>query len=87
MRDLAVIAVLFVLAVVAGVTITPLMSILFLIAARLVMNIWQDARQSNQAEMTLPREKPKRKNILTADGERLTVAEDDDEQRLFSTRN
>ncbi len=75
MRDLAVIAVLFVLAVVAGVTITPLMS------------IWYDARQSYNAEMTLPREKPKRRNILTADGERLTVAEDDDEQRLFSTRN
>jgi hypothetical protein len=89
MRDLVLIAILFVLAIVAGVTITPLMSIVFLVGARIVIGIWYDARQAYNAEMTLPREKPKRKNILTADGERLdvTIAEDDDEQRLFSTRN
>jgi hypothetical protein len=87
MRDLALIAILFVLAIVAGVTITPLMSIVFLVGARIVIGIWYDARQANN--VTLPREKPKRKNILTADGERLDVAiaEDDDEQRLFSTKN
>jgi hypothetical protein len=87
MRDLALIAILFGLAIVAGVTITPLMSIVFLVAARIVIGIWYDARQAYEAEMTLPI--PKRKNILTVDGERLevTIAEDDDEQRLFSGKN
>jgi predicted RND superfamily exporter protein len=85
MRDLALIAILFGLAIVAGVTITPLMSIVFLVAARIVIGIWYDARQAYNAEMTLPREKAKRKNILTADGERLMITEDHDEQRLSST--
>jgi hypothetical protein len=89
MRDLARIAILFVLAVLAGVLITPLMSIVFLIAARIGFAVWHDARQAYLEEVALAREKPKRKHILTADGERLeiTVAEDNDEQQLFSAQD
>lgn len=78
MRDLTGLLALFVAAVVVGLLVHPLASIAFLLLAKVMALFWQAAApafwQAYRAEMA---RRPKRKHILTDDGEVLNVVVDE----------
>lgn len=78
MRDLALLAGLFIAAVIVGLTIHPIASIAFLLLAKVVSVLWADGAAAYRDEMDRPRAKAKRKHILTEDGERLDVIAEDE---------
>jgi hypothetical protein len=77
MRDLALLAGLFVAAVVIGLIFHPLVGIVFLLAAKVVSMLWTEGAAAYRSEMAAARAKPKRKHILTEDGEQLDVVVDE----------
>ena len=78
MRDLAFLAGVFLAAVLIGLLLHPLASIMFLILAKVVSILWADGAAAYRAEMARDRVKAKRRHIVTDDGERLDVIADED---------
>lgn len=85
MRSLLLLLALFAAAV-ALTAIHPLLALLFLVAAKFVEIIWSSAAESYRARMGAFREKPKRRHVLTIDGEQLEITsdEDGDNSRTFT---
>ena len=84
-RSIALILIIFVIAVALGLLIHPAMSLLFIVLAKVIEILWSHGapafRQSYQ--QTIAQEKPKRKlkHILTDDGEALDVVYDEENAR------
>ena len=87
-RSIALIAAIFFIAVLLGVLIHPIMSLLFLVLAKVIEMLWTNAapafRESYQQTMMTEKPKRKLKHLLTDDGEQLDVIDDgQEEQRGF----
>ena len=76
MRDLAVLVGLFLAAVALSLLLHPLAGLVFLALAKVVSMLWADGVEAYRATLAEDRVRPKRKHILTDDGEQLNVITD-----------
>jgi hypothetical protein len=81
-KSIALILSILIVAVALGMLIHPVMSLLFIVLAKVVDMLWSRGapafRQAYQQSMAQEKPKRKLKHLLTDDGEALDVVYDDD---------